>query len=85
MLNQVNEEEPVFTVLMDEPDRNLDIDNVQQIFEILSNQKENGQMIVSIHNPLLIYSLSKLENVNIIELTKGYKDNVVKHVEALIK
>ncbi len=85
MLNQVNEVEPVFTVLMDEPDRNLDIENVQQIYDILSNQKENGQMIVSIHNPLLIYSLSKLENINIIELTKGYKDSVIKHVESLIK
>jgi len=84
-LNQVNEDEPVFTLLMDEPDRNLDINHVNEIYNVLSNQKENGQMIVSIHNPLLIYSLSKLENVNIIELTKGYKDSVVKHIETLIK
>jgi hypothetical protein len=84
-LNQVTETEPIFTLLMDEPDRNLDIVNVSQIFEILSNQKENGQMIVSIHNPLLIYSLSKLGNVNFIELTKGYKNSVIKHVENLIK
>lgn len=83
-LNQINEEKPIFSLLMDEPDRNLDINNIQQIYNILSNQKENGQMIVSIHNPLLIYSLSKLENVNFIELTKGYKDKVITNVKTLI-
>ena len=30
------------------------------------------QLICVIHNPILIYKLSKLEYINFIELTKGY-------------
>ena len=82
--NQVNEIDPTYSLLMDEPDRNLDILNVNQILTILSNQKPNGQMIVSIHNPLLIYALSKQEGVNWIELSKGYLDSVIENVETII-
>lgn len=61
-----------YTVLMDEPDRNLDIDNIMQIHNVLSFHKPQTQIIAIIHNPALIYKLSKLDCVNFIEMTEGY-------------
>lgn len=61
-----------YTVLMDEPDRNLDIDNIMQIYNVLSLHKPQTQIIAIIHNPALIYKLSKLDCVNFIEMTEGY-------------
>lgn len=61
-----------WTILMDEPDRNLDIENINQIKGILSFHKEQTQMIAVVHNPLLIYSLLKKKSINIIEMTEGY-------------
>lgn len=61
-----------YTVLMDEPDRNLDIDNIMQIYNVLSFHKPQTQIIAIIHNPALIYKLSKLDCVNFIEMTEGY-------------
>ena len=46
-----------YTVLMDEPDRNLDIDNIMQIYNVLSFHKPQTQIIAIIHNPALIYKL----------------------------
>lgn len=70
-----------FTVLMDEPDRNLDINRIKEIYNILSQEKENTQIIAVVHNPVLIYKLSKSNHVNIIEMTKDYIEDVVKFVE----
>lgn len=74
---------PEVTVLLDEPDRNLDIDNIGQLKGILSFHKENVQLIATIHNPLLIYELSKNESVNMIELTDGYIDSIRKYIDNL--
>ena len=71
-----------YTVLMDEPDRNLDIQNVQEIYQILSYHKPETQVIAVIHNPLLIYKLSKIpETVNIIEMTPGYLQEIIDFME----
>lgn len=72
-----------WTILMDEPDRNLSIDNISQIEGILSFHKEYTQIIAVIHNPLIIYSLSKNPDVNFIEMTKGYVKKVVKEVNRI--
>lgn len=69
-----------FTVLMDEPDRNLDIDNIMQVYEVLSFHKPQTQIIAVIHNPALIYKLSKLDCVNFIEMTKGYLNKVINFI-----
>ena len=61
-----------YTVLMDEPDRNLDIDNIMQIYNVLSFHKPQTQIIAIVHNPALIYKLSKLDCVNFIEMAEGY-------------
>lgn len=64
------------TILLDEPDRNLDIDNIDEIKGILSYHKENVQIIATIHNPLLISILSANSDVNIIEMTEGYVSQI---------
>lgn len=61
-----------YTILMDEPDRNLDVDNIMDLYNVLSFHKPQTQIIAVIHNPALIYKLSKLDCVNFIEMTKGY-------------
>ena len=72
------------TILMDEPDRNLSLENISQIKGILSYHKESTQIIAVIHNPLLIYSLNKFDHINWIELTKKYCDKVNKEIKKLI-
>ena len=73
-----------FTLLMDEPDRNLDIENISGIKGVLSFHKEMTQVIAVVHNPLLICYLSK-RDINMIEMTEGYVDNVKKMVKELVR
>lgn len=82
---RVKKDNGEYTILIDEPDRNLDIENVNQILSILSEPKEATQLIVVVHNPLLIYNLSNNKTVNIIELTEGYVNRVKNKVDQLIK
>lgn len=77
--------EDEWTILMDEPDRNLSLDNIEYIKDILSFHKEHTQIIAVIHNPLLIYALAKMEHVHFIELTRGYVKKVKKQVDEIIK
>lgn len=70
-----------FTVLLDEPDRNLDIENINSIYNILSYKKPNTQIIAIIHNPILIYKLSKNKEINFIEFEKGYIDKIKNIIE----
>ena len=72
----ISDEDYEFTVLMDEPDRNLDIDNLKQIYDILSYHKPQTQIIAVVHNPILILKLSKLNHINFIELTEGYLESI---------
>ena len=73
--------EKEYTVLMDEPDKNLDIHNLESIYNILRERKDGVQLIVVINNPLLIYRLSKCSDINFIELTDNYVNEVKKFVE----
>lgn len=73
-----------WTILMDEPDRNLDIENISQVRGILSFHKPQTQIIAVVHNPLLICALSKNPEVNIIEMTRGYVKKVTKLVKELV-
>lgn len=70
-----------FTILMDEPDSGLDVDNLKEIYGILSVRKEQTQLIASVHNVSLINKLSKIEGINIIEVSKGYLNKVRKFME----
>lgn len=73
-----------WTIIMDEPDRNLSIDSINDIRCILDYHKENTQIIAVIHNPLLIYSLSKNKNINFLELTPGYINKIVESINSLV-
>lgn len=79
----IQEKDFEFTVFMDEPDKNLDLENSKQVYGILSHRKEQTQIIAVIHNPVLIYKLSKLEDINFIEMEPGYIDEITKFVEEL--
>jgi hypothetical protein len=74
-----------WTILMDEPDRNLSLENLEQIKDILSFHKPNTQLIAVIHNPLLIVSLAKDESINFIEMTKNYIYKVKSQIRNLLK
>ena len=81
--NTVDLKEKEYTILIDEPDRNLDIENIKEIFCILGNRKENTQVIAVIHNPLLIYRLSKEKDVNFIEMEPGYLQKIKNEIDYL--
>ena len=71
----------VVSVLMDEPEQNLDLYNSIKLYDILSHHREDTQIITSLHNPLLIYKLSKLTHINFIELTPSYINDIISFVE----
>lgn len=77
---EVSEKDFEFTVIMDEPDRNLDIENIMQIYDILSFHKPQTQIIAIIHNPSLIYKLWDTTCVNFIEMTNGYLNDVISFI-----
>lgn len=64
------------TILMDEVDQGLDIENLEDIYKLLSANREDTQLIVSLHNIALIQKLKKLPFVNIIEVSEGYLDKI---------
>ena len=73
--NHKNGEE--FTSLLDEPDRNLDIYALDDLYSICSYHKPNTQLIVVLHNPLLIYKLYKnCKDINWIEMTPNYLNDL---------
>lgn len=74
-----------WTNMLDEPDRNLDIENIEQIKGILSIHKPQTQIICVVHNPLLICALAKNPKVNMIEMTRGYVNQIRKKVEKILK
>lgn len=74
-----------WTILMDEPDRNLSLENLSQIKSILDFHKEGTQLIAVIHNPLLIYSLSNMKHINFIEMTPGYVGKVKESINDILK
>jgi hypothetical protein len=72
-----------WTILLDEPDRNLSISSLDNILPILNERKENTQIIAVIHNPLLIYKLAKDPDINFIEVTSGYKQMIIDTINNL--
>lgn len=74
-----------WTILMDEPDRNLSLDNIKSIKGILSFHKPQTQIIAVIHNPLLIYSLSSNPDINFIEMTADYIQKVKTTIKEILR
>lgn len=65
-----------YSFLLDEPDRNLDIDKIEELYGILSYHKKMTQLIAVVHNPVLIYKLSKKKDINFIEMSDAYLEIV---------
>lgn len=70
-----------WTFLLDEPDRNLDVDNINsEALDPFRYERKDAQIIGVLHNPLLLAEMCKRPEVNIIELTPGYilyvKENI---------
>lgn len=63
------------SILMDEPDRNLDIYNLKELSKILQLDRGDTQIIAVVHNPILILKLAN-EGLNIIETESGYLDKI---------
>lgn len=78
-------DEKEITVLMDEPDRNLDVFNINNLSKVLSFHKPQTQIIASIHNPLLIYKLSGVKDINFIELEENYLYRVRRALKDIVK
>jgi predicted ATPase len=73
-----------YTLLMDEPDKNLDIFNIEQLLSILEYERDDLQLITTIHNPLILYKISNNRNINFIEMSTDYIKKVKEKVEHLI-
>lgn len=80
----VTEETFEYTFLFDEPDRNLDVSNIKTLSSIFGFHKPMTQIIAVVHNPLLIYSLSKKSDVNFIEMEDGYLNKVISAVDSIV-
>lgn len=76
-----------YTLLLDEPDNNLDINEIKDLRNIFSYHKRQTQVIAVIHNPLLIYSLYKNheDEINWIEMTEGYLQSVISEIDKIVK
>lgn len=72
----IKQEDFEYTFLIDEPDKNLDIHNIDSITNMFSYHKEHTQIIAAIHNPVVLYKLKKTGNVNFVEMTEGYMDAI---------
>ena len=83
--NKIITDKNIVTLLLDEPDRNLDIDNIKNILPIYEYIKSDTQIISVIHNPILIYILSKYNHINWIETENGYKDKIINYINNLNK
>lgn len=74
------------SILMDEPDKGLDIVNVEDVYSFLcklnnaTGSEGDGrlryQAIVVLHNVGLIHKLKKLDGVHFVELEEGYVNKV---------
>lgn len=67
------------TILMDEPDKGLDVILLKALYGMLKTDKKDIQIIAVIHNPFLIHMLARFSNV--IETSNGY----MKLIEDFIK
>ena len=64
------------TYLMDEPDKGMDIYNVNMLYNWIGKGEGNIQDIVVLHNIGLIHRIFNERKANFIELSEGYLDDV---------
>ena len=64
------------TLLMDEPDAGMDINNVQETYSWLTSLPEGFQTIIVLHNIGMIHRLKAWGKANFVELSPGYVNTV---------
>lgn len=74
--NEASKKSEDLTILMDEPDAGLDIDNVKEVYKFITEIPAGYQIIVVLHNVGMIHKLKEWGKANFIELTEGYVDKV---------
>lgn len=74
--HQLKDKQLPITILMDEPDKGLDVEHLEELYNVLKTNRKDIQLIVIIHNIALIKKLSKLNYVNIIEMSEGYLEKI---------
>jgi len=74
-----------YTLLLDEPDNNLSLDSLKEIMCFFEQKRSDIQVIGVLHNPLMIYKLSKDKDINFIEMSKGYKKKIIKSVNEIVR
>lgn len=85
--NQVNDDIP--TLILDEPEANLSVLRIMMMTESLKGMikswRDNPliQYIMVVHDPYVINQLSKLDNVNIIEMTRHYQKLINRYFQQL--
>lgn len=67
-------ESPCMTAILDEPDEGMDVYALDELRELINAVREVGrdQFIICLHNVALIKSFMPYEDVNFIEMSKGY-------------
>lgn len=78
--NRLHKGSNTFTILMDEPDVNLDLDKLEELLTVFTEKRDDVQFIVAIHNPALVYKIR--DKANFIELEKGYLRKIIKFIES---
>lgn len=82
--NRIKTDHRIFTVILDEPDRNLDLGNIESIKNILEEKRDDIQLLTVVHNPVLLCALKKNPSINFVELESGYLDKIEKTLKSLI-
>lgn len=70
-----------FTFLMDEPDKGMDVFNVEQLYNFIVNCPAHYQHILVLHNIGMIHKLKEWGGANFIEMSEGYLDKVEEFFE----
>lgn len=68
------------TILLDEPERSLDLENELAFFSILEKIKDKYQIIIATHSPYAFF----LSDAHYIEITRGYRNLIKKQIKEKI-
>lgn len=73
----------ICTVILDEPDRNLDLFKVNDLAKRLVDKSTQFQILAVVHNPLLICRLK--DKANFVQMEDGYLAKVLHEVKNIVE
>jgi len=68
------------TILLDEPERSLDLENELLFFSLLEKIKDKYQIIIATHSPFAFF----ISDAHYIEITRGYRNLIKKQIKEKI-